>query len=113
MHLSQFFRLKPYRIRGNFCGMKILLHRKQTGFSRLYFCGSLIPEFSRYSRSIFPAKTIAWCFKYVTECCALKMCILIKIAHAIGLNNPGGMAVAFSLAFMIHSLANTALLEGV
>ena len=26
-----------YRIRGNFCGMKFLLNRKQTGFLRLYF----------------------------------------------------------------------------
>ena len=31
-----------YRIHGNFRGMKFSLNRKQTGFSRLYFCGSQV-----------------------------------------------------------------------
>ena len=34
-----------YRICGNFRGMKISLHRKQTGFLRLYFRGSLSQNF--------------------------------------------------------------------
>ena len=79
--------LNRYRIRGKFRGMKISLYRKQTGFSQLYFRGSLIPE----------------------ECCVLKMCVLTEITRAIGLNNMRGVAAAFNLAFMIHSLTNTAL----
>ena len=34
--------LVVYRIRGNFCGMKFSLSRKQTGFSQLYFRGSQV-----------------------------------------------------------------------
>ena len=35
-------RLVGYRIRGNVCGMKFSLNRKQTGFSWLYFRGSQV-----------------------------------------------------------------------
>ena len=79
--------LNRYRICEKFQGMKISLYRKQTGFSRLYFCRSLIPE----------------------ECCVLKMCVLTEITRVIRLNNTRGVAAAFNLAFMIHSLTNTAL----
>ena len=34
--------LHIYRIHGNFRGMKFSLNGKQTGFSRLYFCGSQV-----------------------------------------------------------------------
>ena len=57
-----------YRIRGNFRGMKFLLNRKQTGFSRLYFCGL----------QVHCGKVACYVLLKISNCC--------KIAKFHGLN---------------------------
>ena len=47
-----------YRIRGNFRGMKFSLYTKQTGFSRLYFRGSVITTFRGFRVSFYVIRVL-------------------------------------------------------